>query len=398
MAITIPATTKIFLSPPHMSGKELEYIGNAFATNFIAPVGENVDLFEKSIRDFTGTSEVLATNSGTSAIHLALIVAGVGPGDVVICQSFTFAASAYPISYQGAIPCFVDSEPDTWNMDPEAMEEAILASIQGNLKYNGDLKGFRSLPAQKPKAIIPVHLYGMPAKMVEIKRIAKKYNIPVIEDSAEALGSRQLGIPCGTIGDFGIYSFNGNKIITTSSGGALLSNNLEAMSNARHLASQAKDNFVHYEHSKVGYNYRLSNISAGIGIAQMEVIEDRVQKRREIYSLYKTFLQDNPSITFLEEPENFYSNRWLTTILIDPQKNSAVSKEKLRIHLSTLGFETRPLWKPMHLQPIYRNFPYFGKNLSQSLFNQGLCLPSGSAMLWDDVYKVSEEINKFTLA
>jgi dTDP-4-amino-4,6-dideoxygalactose transaminase len=398
MAITIPATTKIFLSPPHMSGKELEYIGNAFATNFIAPVGENVDLFEKSIRDFTGTSEVLATNSGTSAIHLALIVAGVGPGDVVICQSFTFAASAYPISYQGAIPCFVDSEPDTWNMDPEAMEEAILASIQGNLKYNGDLKGFRSLPAQKPKAIIPVHLYGMPAKMVEIKRIAKKYNIPVIEDSAEALGSRQLGIPCGTIGDFGIYSFNGNKIITTSSGGALLSNNLEAMSNARHLASQAKDNFVHYEHSKVGYNYRLSNISAGIGIAQMEVIEDRVQKRREIYSLYKTFLQDNPSITFLEEPENFYSNRWLTTILIDPQKNSDVSKEKLRIHLSTLGFETRPLWKPMHLQPIYRNFPYFGKNLSQSLFNQGLCLPSGSAMLWDDVYKVSEEINKFTLA
>lgn len=398
MAITLSVTPKIFLSPPHMSGKELEYIGNAFASNFIAPVGENVDLFEKSIRDFTGASEVLATNSGTSAIHLALIVAGVGPGDVVICQSFTFAASAYPISYQGAIPCFVDSEPDTWNMDPEAMEEAILASLQGNLKYNGDLKGFKSLPAQKPKAIIPVHLYGMPAKMNEIKRIAEKYNIPVIEDSAEALGSSQMGIPCGTIGDYGIFSFNGNKIITTSGGGALLSNNLEAMSNARHLASQAKDNFVHYEHSKVGYNYRLSNISAGIGIAQMEVIEDRVQKRREIFSLYKTFLQHNPSITFLEEPENFYSNRWLTTILIDPEKNSGVSKEKLRIHLSTLGFETRPLWKPMHLQPIYRNFPYFGENLSQNLFNQGICLPSGSAMLWDDVYKVSAEINKFTLA
>lgn len=388
---------KIFLSPPHMSGKEKEYIDNAFKSNFVAPVGENIDLFEQSLKNFTGAGEVLATNTGTAAIHLALIAAGVEQGDIVICQTFTFAASANPIRYQGAIPVFVDSEPDTWNMDPEAMETAIIACIEGNLKSYSNLDEVLNLPPQKPKAIIPVHLYGMPAKMKEINRIAKKYGIKVIEDSAEALGSTYKGIPCGTIGDFGILSFNGNKIITTSSGGALLSYDRTAMMLAKNLASQAKENFVHYEHKKIGYNYRLSNILAGIGIAQMEVVEERINKRREIFSLYKNFLSDNPSITFLEEPEDTYSNRWLTTILIDSSKNKGICREKLRLHLSSMGIETRPLWKPMHLQPIYRHFPYFGKNLSDNLFELGLCLPSGSAMNWDDVYNISEEINKFTL-
>jgi dTDP-4-amino-4,6-dideoxygalactose transaminase len=388
---------KFFLSPPHMSGKEKEYIDNAFISNFIAPVGENIELFEQSLKSFTGAGEVLTTNTGTAAIHLALIAAGVGNGDVVICQSFTFAASANPIRYQGAVPVFVDSEAETWNMDPEALESAILACMEGNLKSYSNLEEVINLPAQLPKAIIPVHLYGMPAKMQEINRIAKKYGIKVIEDSAEALGSTYKGISCGTLGDFGIFSFNGNKIITTSCGGALLSNDRNAIMLAKNLASQAKENFVHYEHNRIGYNYRLSNILAGIGIAQMEVIEERIIKRREIFSLYKNFLGENPSIRFLEETEDNYSNRWLTTILIDPSKNSGICKEKLRVHLCSLGIETRPLWKPMHLQPIYKDFPYFGNNLSNDLFEQGLCLPSGSAMKWDDIYHISEEINKITL-
>ena len=380
-----------------MSGREREYIDNAFNSNFVAPVGENIELFEQSLKNFTGAGEVLSTNTGTAAIHLALIAAGVAKGDVVICQSFTFAASANPIRYQGAIPIFVDSEPDTWNMDPEAMESAILACMEGNLKSYSDLEEIKNLPAQLPKAIIPVHLYGMPAKMQEINRIAKKYGIKVIEDSAEALGSTYKGISCGTLGDFGILSFNGNKIITTSSGGALLSHDRNAIILAKNLASQAKENFVHYEHNKIGYNYRLSNILAGIGIAQMEVIEDRVQKRREIFSLYRNFLGDNSSISFLEESEDAYSNRWLTTILIDPTKNNGICREKLRLHLSSMGIETRPLWKPMHLQPVYKEFPYFGSKLSERLFNQGLCLPSGSALDWNDIYLISEEINKITL-
>lgn len=388
---------KIFLSPPHMSGREKEYIENAFRSNYVAPIGENIELFEQSLKEFTGSGEVMATNTGTAAIHLALIAAGVIQGDIVICQSFTFAASANPIRYQGAIPVFVDSEAETWNMDPESLEVAIQACIQGTLNSYSNLEELAKLPGQIPKAIIPVHLYGMPAKMQEINRIAKKYGIKVIEDAAEALGSTYKGIPCGTIGDFGVLSFNGNKIITTSSGGALLSYDKNAMKFAKKLASQAKENFVHYEHIKIGYNYRLSNILAGIGIAQMEVIEERVQKRREIFSLYKNFLGDNCSISFLEESEEAYSNRWLTTILVDPTKNNEICKEKLRLHLSTLGIETRPLWKPMHLQPVYKEFPYFGNKLSEKLFNQGLCLPSGSAMNWDDVYQISEEINKITL-
>jgi dTDP-4-amino-4,6-dideoxygalactose transaminase len=246
---------KIFLSPPHMSGREKEYINNAFDSNFIAPVGKNIDLFEQAIKDFTGAQEVLATNTGTSAIHLALIAAGVGPGDVVICQSFTFAASANPIRYLGGIPVFVDSEPDTWNMDPEALEQAILACKNGELKNVSPQNEITSIPAQIPKAIIPVHLYGMPAKMQEINRIAKRFGIPVIEDAAEALGSRYKGISCGTLGNYGIISFNGNKIITTSGGGVLLSHDKIGMSLSRNLASQVRENFVYYEHNRLGYNY-----------------------------------------------------------------------------------------------------------------------------------------------
>ncbi len=387
---------KIFLSPPHMSGREKDYIDNAFVSNYVAPVGENIDLFEKSIQCFTGAKEVLATNTGTSAIHLALIAAGVGSGDVVLCQSFTFAASANPIRYQGAIPVFIDSEKETWNMCPEALEEAIEASLSGKLVVN-EGSGKQILISPKlPKAIIPVHLYGMPAQMTEINRIAKKYGITVIEDSAEALGSKYKGIPCGTLGDYGIISFNGNKIITTSSGGALLSHDQKGMSLARNLASQAREDFPHYEHTKIGYNYRLSNISAGIGIAQMEVIEERIQKRREIYQLYQTFLGENPSITFLQEQEDFYSNRWLTTILINPEKNKGICREKVGAHLGSLGIETRPLWKPMHLQPVFKGYPFFGPGYSNELFQKGICLPSGSAMSWDEVYQISEEIQSLT--
>jgi dTDP-4-amino-4,6-dideoxygalactose transaminase len=388
---------KLFLSPPHMSGKEQVYIDRAFKSNFIAPAGENLDLFEQSIKRYTIAGNVLATNTGTAAIHLALIVTGVVPGDLVICQSFTFAASANPIRYQGATPVFVDSEADTWNMDPEALEEAIIACMNGTLSNSSNLEEVKNISPKKPKAIVVVHLYGMPAKMDEINRIGKKYGIKIIEDSAEALGSLHKGIPCGTLGDFGILSFNGNKIITTSSGGALLSNDEKAMEIARHLASQAKEKFTHYEHNKIGHNYRLSNVLAGIGIAQMEVLDERVQQRREIFFQYKNFLGDNPSIKFLEEKGDVYSNHWLTTILVDPTRNLGICKDKIMNHLESLNIESRPLWKPMHLQPIYKDYPYFGNNLSSRLFEQGLCLPSGSSMSWDDIFNVAQEINKITL-
>jgi dTDP-4-amino-4,6-dideoxygalactose transaminase len=361
-----------------MSGNELKYIGNAFEANFIAPVGENIDLFEKSIKDFVGIKEVLTTNSGTAAIHLALILAGVGPGDVVICQSLTFAASANPIKYLGATPIFVDSEEDTWNMDPKALNKAIEASIKGELENYSELDEVKKLEPQIPKAIIVVHLYGMPAKMTEINKIGKKYGIPIIEDAAEALGSTIDDQQCGTFGDYGIYSFNGNKIITTSGGGALISNNKSAIDEARNLSTQARDNFIHYEHSKVGYNYRISNITAGIGIAQMEVLSSRVESRRENFRIYKEFLDEEKSIQFLEEPSSYKSNRWLTTITINPE--TGLSPKILQKELDDIGIESRPLWKPMHLQPIYCKYPYFGNNLSEELFKTGLCLPSGSSL------------------
>ncbi len=385
---------KVLLSPPHMSGNELKYIERAFKANYIAPIGENVDLFEKSIRNYSGTNSVLATNSGTAAIHLALILAGVGPGDLVICQSFTFAGSVNPIKYLGAFPVFVDSEEDTWNMDPIALEHAIQSAMNGELDNYSDLSDLKNLKPQKPKAILPVHLYGMPAKMEEILRISEKYGIPVIEDAAEALGSSIQGKKCGTFGDMGIYSFNGNKIITTSGGGALVSNEKKYIDEARFLSAQAKDNFAHYEHSKIGYNYRLSNIAAGIGIAQMEVIEDRVEKRRSNFDLYQEYLQEENSISFLEEPHNYKSNRWLTTILI--QNGSEQIREDLRKGLEFMGIETRPLWKPMHLQPIFKGYPHFGSDLSEQLFKTGLCLPSGSSMAKETIEMISSKIKQLT--
>lgn len=385
---------KVLLSPPHMSGNELKYIERAFKLNYIAPIGENVDLFENSIKNYSGTSSVLATNSGTAAIHLALILAGVGPGDFVICQSFTFVGSANPIKYLGATPIFVDSEKDTWNMDPIALEQAILSAMNGELDNHSDLCEIKNLKPQKPKAILPVHLYGMPAKMEEILRISEKYGIPVIEDAAEALGSSIKGQRCGTFGDMGIYSFNGNKIITTSGGGALVSHEKKYIDEARCLSAQARDNFAHYEHSKIGYNYRLSNIAAGIGIAQMEVIEDRVERRRANFDLYQQYLEEENSISFQKEPHDYKSNRWLTTILI--QDGSEQKREDLRKSLEFLGIETRPLWKPMHLQPIFRGYPYFGSGLSEQLFKTGLCLPSGSSLPEETIAMISTKIKQLT--
>jgi len=373
-----------------MSGNELKYIGNAFEANYIAPVGENIDLFENSIKNFVGIQEVLTTNSGTAAIHLALILAGVGPGDIVVCQSFTFAASANPIKYLGATPIFVDSEEDTWNMDPAALDKAIEASINGELENYSDLDEIKKLEPQIPKAIIVVHLYGMPAKMAEINKIGKKYGIPIIEDAAEALGSTIEDQQCGTFGDYGIYSFNGNKIITTSGGGALISNNKTAIDEARNLSTQARDNFIHYEHSKVGYNYRISNITAGIGIAQMEVLSNRVESRRENFRNYKEFLNEEKCIQFLDEPSSYKSNRWLTTITINPE--TGLSPKTLQKDLDDKGIESRPLWKPMHLQPVYRKYPYFGNHLSENLFKTGLCLPSGSSLKRETINMICNEI------
>jgi dTDP-4-amino-4,6-dideoxygalactose transaminase len=383
---------RIFLSPPHMSGNELTYIGNAFEKNYIAPIGENVDLFESSIANFVGIPNVLATNTGTAAIHLALILAGVGPGDVVICQSFTFAASANPIKYLGATPVFVDSEEETWNMDSDYLREAIETTLAGELGNHSELDEVKKLKPQLPKAIIVVHLYGMPAKMDELCQLGKKYGIPIIEDSAEAIGSSINGKQCGTFGEYGIYSFNGNKIITTSGGGALVSNNKKAIEQARNLSAQARDSYIYYQHSKVGYNYKMSNISAGIGVAQMEVLDSRVESRRENFSAYKEFLKDESYIQFLEEPVAYKSNRWLTTILID--KDRGFTPEQIALELESDAIETRPLWKPMHLQPLYCHYPYFGTNLSAALFTAGLCLPSGSALTRETIFMICEKLKE----
>ncbi len=390
---------KIHLSPSHLSGREIEYIDKTFLSNFDGLTTKNISQFEQRIKEYTGGGEVIATNTGTSAIHLALIAAGVEKEDLVICQSLTFVASANPIRYQGAIPVFVDSEEKTWNMDPLALEESILACINGTLNSSSSTIEYQNLPAKLPKAIIVVHLYGMPANMQEINRIAQKYGIKVIEDAAEALGSTYKGIHCGTLGDFGVFSFNGNKIITTGGGGALLSRNPQEISKTRrHISSNSKTCSGSCENSNKSFNYSLSNLSASIGLAQMEVLEDRILKRREIFALYKYFLSENPSITFLDENEDSYSNRWLTTILIDPSKTSnRICKDKIRNHLNSLGIESSPIMKPMHLQPIYKDYPYFGTKLSELLFQQGLCLPSGSVMSWEEVYLISEEINKLTL-
>ncbi|WP_127138940.1 DegT/DnrJ/EryC1/StrS family aminotransferase [Flagellimonas oceanensis] len=361
---------KIWLSPPHMGGNEETYVKEAFDTNWIAPLGPNVHHFEKSIEDFIGKATYSAClSSGTAAIHLGLELLGVGPEDEVICQSFTFAASANPITYLGATPIFVDSEKETWNISPELLEEAINDRLS---------KGVR------PKAIVAVHLYGMPYKVDEVHAIAKKYGIPVVEDSAEALGSSYRGFNCGSFGDFGILSFNGNKIITTSGGGALLSSSQECKEKAIFLATQARDNAPHYQHSKIGYNYRMSNILAGIGRGQMEVLKDRVEARRHNFDFYNEHLSELPEIEFLHEPEGSYSNRWLTCILTP----SFDIREKLRLALEVENIESRPLWKPMHLQLVFEKSTSFVNGVSEDLFDRGLCLPSGSSLELEDLERI----------
>lgn len=370
---------KIWLSSPHMGGNEQLYVQQAFDTNWIAPLGPHVDGFEKDLSAFTGAGYVAALSSGTSAIHLALIMLGVQAGDEVICQSFTFSASANPIVYQGATPVFVDSEKETWNMSPEH----LLAAIKDRIS-----KG------KKPKAIIPVHLYGMPGRMEEIMEIANRFEIPVIEDAAEALGSTINGKACGTFGEIGILSFNGNKIITTSGGGALISDKETYVSKARFLATQARDAAPHYQHSSIGYNYRMSNVCAAIGRGQLEVLPQRIAQRRANYDYYTESLKNISGIAFTDEPQGSFSNRWLTAITVDPALTGGKTREDIRLALEAENIESRPLWKPMHLQPIFKDYPFYGDGTAALLFENGLCLPSGSNLTQPDLLRVVNKIRE----
>ena len=369
--------SKIWLSSPHIGSNELQYVNETFATNWIAPLGPNVNAFEEGLQIQTQTKHAAALSSGTSAIHLALILLGVNVGDTVFCQSITFSASANPIAYQGALPVFIDSEQDTWNMDPDLLKTALKEAKQ---------------VAKLPKAIIPVHLYGMPAKMDEILSIANEFGVPVIEDAAEALGSSIENKPCGSFGEFGVLSFNGNKIITTSGGGALISENAELIEKARFLATQARDSAPHYQHSHIGYNYRMSNVLAGIGRGQLEVLNDRVAARRNNFERYKQyFFKHNNAgfnIQFQEESEGYYSNRWLTCILVDPNTNNGLTSEVIRLAMGEENIETRPLWKPMHQQPIFSNSKSYLNGVSDKLFENGLCLPSGSNLIDDEFERI----------
>lgn len=370
---------KIWLSKPHMGGKEKDYIKKAFEDNFIAPLGPNVDGFEQDLCQFTRTKNVAALSSGTAALHLALILTGVERGDEVICQSFTFSASANPIVYQGATPVFVDSEPDTWNICPDALETAIKDRLA---------KG------KKIKAVIPVYLYGMPAKINELIEICSKYNIPIIEDAAEALGSTYNGKALGTFGKFGVLSFNGNKIITTSGGGALIADDEALIQKARNLSTQARDPAPYYQHSHIGYNYRMSNVCAGIGRGQMEVLNERIAQRRKVYEYYVKNLSGINGISFQPQTSENYSNRWLTAILLDPNE-IGVSHNDLRLALEIENIETRPLWKPMHLQPVFKDAPFYGSGLSEKYFDSGLCLPSSSSLTEQELEKVVVNITKY---
>ena len=369
---------RIYLSSPHMSGAELEYIHEAFEQNWIAPLGPNVDAFEKAAASYCGVKEAAALSSGTAAIHLALIILGVGRGDEVITSSFTFSATVNPIVYQGATPVLVDSEPGTWNMDPELLEKAGKERLAGG---------------KKVKAIIPVHLYGMPARMDEIREIADRFEIPVIEDAAEALGSSYKGRKLGSFGRFGILSFNGNKILSTSGGGMLLSDEPELVREARFLSTQARDQAPHYQHSRIGYNYRMSNIVAGIGRGQMEALDERVRQRRENNAFYREHLEGMEGITFLDEPgPDYFSNFWLTTILMDEGK-LGISNFRLMEKMEELNIESRLLWKPMHLQPVFASCPAYVNGVSENLFQQGLCLPSGSNMRDEDRVRILEVLD-----
>ena len=368
--------TKIYLSSPHMGGSEQKFVNEAFDTNWIAPLGPHVDGFEADIQTYLGNDcEVAVLSSGTAAIHLALQLLGVSKDDEVLCQSFTFSASANPILYQGAIPVFVDSEPDTWNMSPDLLERAIKDRIAKH---------------KKPKAIVAVHLYGMPYNAQAINSIANKYEIPVVEDSAEALGSTYFGQACGTLADLGILSFNGNKIITTSGGGALITHDKALKNKAVFLSTQARDNAPHYEHSSVGFNYRMSNVLAGIGRGQMEVLDARVAARRRHFNFYKDQLAVYPEISFLEEPTGSFSNRWLTCITTDSYRK----REAIRLTLLEDDIESRPLWKPMHMQPLFKDCLHFTDGTSEALFEKGLCLPSGSNLRQDDLDRIIYQLSK----
>lgn len=369
---------KIWLSSPHMGGTEQNYVNEAFATNWVAPLGPNVNNFETDLENYLNQNVFVgALSSGTAALHLGLILLDVKAGDEVICQSMTFSASANPIAYLGATPVFIDSEMETWNMCPIALEEAIKDRIS---------KG------KKPKAIIPVHLYGMPAKMDEIRAVANQYEIPILEDSAEALGSSYKNQKCGTFGDISVLSFNGNKIITTSGGGAMVTHTKELKDKAVFLSTQARDNAPHYQHSEIGYNYRMSNICAGIGRGQMEVLDKHVNFRRVNHQFYIELFSKINDVEVLTEPNSdFYSNHWLSAILLQ----SFEQREALRLAFDAENIETRPLWKPMHLQPVFQNAPYYGEKVSESLFEKGLCLPSGSNLTESDRKRISNVIDNF---
>jgi dTDP-4-amino-4,6-dideoxygalactose transaminase len=370
---------KIWLSSPHMGGNERKFVTEAFDTNWVAPLGPNVNGFEQDLASYQGEdSHVAALSSGTAAIHLALIQCGVVAGDEVICQSFTFCGSINPIMYQGAKPILVDSELDTWNICPIHLEEAIKDRIAKGVK---------------PKAIVAVHLYGMPYKVDAVQAVAQKYDIPVVEDSAEALGSTYKGQKCGTFGRFGILSFNGNKIITTSGGGAMVCYSLEDKIQTVFLATQARDEAAHYEHTTIGYNYRLSNISAGIGRGQMEVLDKHIGLRRNMHDFYVEQFKNIEGVSVFSEPSSdYFSNHWLSAILIDPSKTNGITREDLRHAFAKADIESRPLWKPMHLQPIFKDAPYYGDKVSEELFNNGLCLPSGSNLMDSDRGRIEKVI------
>ena len=378
---------RLYLSPPHLGRHELNYVHKAIEDNWVAPVGPNLAGFEADICEAVGVPYCVALNSGTAAIHLGLLALGVGPGDEVLCPSFTFVATANPIRYLGATPVFVDSEPDTWNLCPQRLREAIEDRIA---------KG------KKPKVLLLVHLYGMPAKLPELLALAQEFDIPVLEDAAEALGASWELQPLGGFGRVGVFSFNGNKILTTGGGGALVTHDRALAERVRFLATQAKDDAPHYQHSEVGYNYRLSNILAGIGRGQMGLLPDRVKRRREIFAWYRQHLADLPGLTVALAPEavGSHSNRWLTTILLNPADaeadppRPAVTPETLRLHLETRNIESRPLWKPLHLQPLFADAPMYGGAVCADLFDRGLCLPSGTAMTDADLCRVAEAVQE----
>jgi dTDP-4-amino-4,6-dideoxygalactose transaminase len=376
---------KIWLSSPHMGDKEQAYVNEAFATNWIAPLGPHVNGFEADLQSYNQVAHAAVLTSGTAAIHLAMDLLGVGEGDYVLVQSFTFCASANPITYRGAIPVFIDSEADSWNMSPKALEEAIK-----HLKAEG--KG------DKIKAILPVHLYGMPAQMEAIMTIANAHNIPVVEDAAESLGSTYKGTFTGTLGTLGVYSFNGNKIITTSGGGALVSNDKQLVDKARFLSTQARDEAPHYQHSTIGYNYRMSNVLAGIGRGQMAVLDDRIAQRRKNFERYKTYFNAKHAagykVQFQEEASGSFSNRWLSCVLIDPTQNKGITREHVRLALADDNIEARPLWKPMHMQPVFSDALFFGEGTSDRLFEIGLCLPSGSNLSEADFDRIFGVLDK----